>query len=237
MSPNLEVQIETTKAGLFTVTYAYKQAPLDVQEAAFAVDGLNMVSPAELCSLRANQPEGVAAFSPYSRTDADVFYDDRDNPQAVIIPDGAISAQTGLCTLVEAHRAGNEYVIPLSQRELIYDLVDAMLKVGVAFVAPHGRTYVKTSEFGQTELTNKLFSDENLGINAEGYGDWLQSQGRDVQSFYLEGKDYARSQKGPHLNRLRAFGPDGGFSIGGDDRVLDGDNGAFGVFFKLVIKK
>ncbi|HLC65989.1 MAG TPA: hypothetical protein VJI46_07765 [Candidatus Nanoarchaeia archaeon] len=48
MNPNLEMQVNKTQAGIFTVTYGYKEAPLDVQEASFAVHGLHMISPAEL---------------------------------------------------------------------------------------------------------------------------------------------------------------------------------------------
>lgn len=47
MIPNLEVQVNKTQAGLYTVTYGRKEAPLNEQEAAFAVNGLDIVSPSQ----------------------------------------------------------------------------------------------------------------------------------------------------------------------------------------------
>ena len=230
MGPNLEMQVNKTQAGLYTVTYGRKEAPLDVQEAAFAANGLGMISPAQLGFLRAQGPKDT--FNPYSRTNADVFYDARTN-KVVIAPDESISKLVGTANLVNAHRQGKEYVIPNDQRDLVYAMVDEMLRKGTAFTANHGQINVSTSEFGQTELTSNLFSDGRLGINAQNYGDWLKEQGRDGQSMFFDQKDYAKSQKGPHLNRLRVFGPDGDFGVDGDYLwYLDVNGGAFGVSFE-----
>ena len=46
MNPNLEMKVNKTNAGLYTVTYGYKEAPLNVEEAAFAANGLEIISPA-----------------------------------------------------------------------------------------------------------------------------------------------------------------------------------------------
>ena len=230
MSPNLEMQVNKTNAGLFTVTYGRREAPLNVQEAAFAANGLGFISPAELGFLRTKESQGI--FKPYSRTSSDVFYDDRNN-QVVIVPDGAISKQVGIINLVDAHRQYREYVIPENQRDLVYAMVDEMLKSGIAFVAPHGLTEVQTSEFGKNDLTSRLFSDKGLGIEAQEYGDWLQSQGRNTNTFFMNEKNYSQAQKAPYLNRVRVCGP-------GFDFLVDGDYGslyfnyfsAFGVRFE-----
>ena len=88
MNSDLEMQVNKTQAGLYTVAWGYKRAPADVQEEAFVANSLGMISPAQLGFLRAQ--EGKGTFNPYSRTNADVLYDDRSN-QVVIVPDGAIS--------------------------------------------------------------------------------------------------------------------------------------------------
>ncbi|MBS3122637.1 hypothetical protein J4434_07180 [Candidatus Woesearchaeota archaeon] len=226
---NLEMQVNKTQAGLYTIAYVRKEAPLDVQEAAFAVHGLHTVSPAQLGFLRAQEPKGT--FNPYSRTNADVFYDDRTN-QVVIVPNEAISKQISITNLVNAHRQCKEYIIPQDQRDLVYAMVDEMLRKGTAFTASHGEIDIPISEFGQVELTSSLFSDGNLGIKAQDYGDWQKEQGRASQSMYFDGANYAKSQKGPYLNRLRVCGPDVGFGVVGNGRLLDCDSGAFGVRFE-----
>ncbi|MEK6947304.1 MAG: hypothetical protein AABX32_06880 [Nanoarchaeota archaeon] len=229
MNPNLEMQVNKTNAGLWTVTYGRKEAPLDIQEAAFAANGLSLVSPAQDAFLRVKENQGI--FKPYSRTRADVFYDDRNN-QVIIVPGGAISRLVGTANLVDAHRQGREYVIPKNQRDLVYAMVDEMLKNGIAFTAPDGKTQVQTSEFGRNDLTSMLFSDKSLGIEAPEYGDWLQSQGKNVNTFFMDRNDYSRAQKAPYLNKLRVHGPDIDFVVDGDDRDLDDDSGAFGVRFE-----
>ena len=230
MSPNLEMQVNKTQLGLYTVAYGRKEAPLDVQEAAFAVNNLGMVSPAELGFLRTQGPKNT--FNPYSRTNADVFYDDRRN-LVVIVPGGEISKLVGIANLVTAHDKGQEYILPENKRDLVYARVDEMLEEGTAFTANHGQTEVETLDFGKNELTSRLFSDERLGIKAQDYGDFLQGQEREIQAIILDNGDYAKSQKGPYLNRLRFLGPGSGFVVGGDSRDLnDSFLGAFGVRFE-----
>lgn len=232
MNPNLEMKVNKTNAGLYTITYGHKEAPLHEQETAFASNGIEIVSPAQIGFLRAK--EGKGTFEPYSRTNADILYDDRTD-QAVIIPDRAISKLVGTANLVDAHRQGREYVIPENQRDLVYAMVDEMLKSGTAFTAPDGYTgytAVQTAEFGKNDLTSRLFSDKRLGIEAQEYGDWLQSQGRNVNSFFMDSKDYSRAQKAPYLNRLRVFGLDSDFGVGGNSMNLHNRNGAFGVRFE-----
>ena len=214
---------------MYTVTYGYKEAPLDVQEAAFAANGLSLISPAELGFLRTNESQGI--FKPYSRTGADVLYDDRTD-KVVVVPDGAISKIVSTANLVDAHRENREYVIPQNQRERVYARVDEMLKSGIAFIAPDGKTTVLASEFGKNDLTSRLFSDKILGIEAQEYGDWLQSQGRNANTFFMDDKDYSRAQKAPYLNRLRVYGPGNGFGVYGNGRGLNSNNGAFGVRFE-----
>ena len=226
---NLEMQVNKTPAGLYIVTYGRKEVPLNEQEAAFAVHDLHTVFPAELGFLRVQGPKG--AFDPYSRTNADVFYDDRNN-KVVIVPNEAISEQVGIANLVDAHRQNKEYVIPKNQRDLVYAVVDEMLRKGTAFTANHGQTNIPVSELGQTELTSKLFSDVRLGIEAQNYGDWLEEQGRASQSMFFDVADHAKSQKGPYLNRLRVYGPVLDFGVFGILRDLDYYFGAFGVRFE-----
>ena len=228
MNPNLEMQVSRTNSGLLTVTYGRKEAPLDVQEAAFAANGLEIVSPAQLGFLRS---KGNGVFNSYSRTGADVLYDDR-NDHVVIVPNGAISRLVGVANLVDAHRQSKEYIIPKNQRNLVYAMVDEMLKSGMAFTAPDGQTQVPTSEFGKNDLTSRLFSDKSLGAEAQEYGDWLKSQRRSANTFFMDNKVYSQSQKAPYLNRLRVCGPGGGFVVNGSNGDLHNNNGAFGVRFE-----
>ncbi len=223
---NLELQVKKTEVGLFIVAYSYNKAPLDVQEAAFAANNLDMISPAQLGFLRAEGDKD--AFNPYSRTSAYVLYIDN---RVVVVPDEAISKRV-VADLVGAHRQGREYVVPKNQRDSVYAVADEMLRKGAAFTARHGQTMVGTSEFGQTESTSKLFSDEGFGIKAQKYGDWLKEQGRNTQSMFFDTADYAKSQKGPYLTRLRVYGPLDDFSVLGNYGYLDGNYGAFGVRFE-----
>ncbi len=230
MSHNLEMQVNRTQAGLYIVAYGRKEAPLDVQEAAFSLNNLSIVSPAQLGFLRAQESKGT--FKPYSRTNADILYDDRNN-QVFIVPEGAISKLVGIANLVAAHKKGQEYVIPENQRELVYAVVDEMLKNGTAVVANHGESKINTADFGQTELTSKLFSDERLGIRAQDYGNWLSEQGKNSQSMFFDLKDHSKSQKSSYTNRLRVFGPVGVFVVDGSSRNLGYYGfGAFGVRFE-----
>ena len=232
MNPNLEMQVTKTNAGLWTVTYGRKEAPLDVQEAAFAANGIEIVSPAQLGFLR--HKGGKCIFEPYSRTSADVLndvYDGRDN-RVVIVPNRELSNIFGIHNLVTAHRQNKEYVLPEDQRDLIYAMVDEMIKKGIAITAKFGQTDIPISDFGQTGLTSNLFSDERLGIKAQDYGDWLKEQGRSAQSMFFDNERYAKSQKGPYLSRLRVYGPDGDFIVGGGSRDLGDNDGAFGVRFE-----
>src|SRR3989344_5469136 len=187
MNPNLEMQVSKTRAGIFTVTYGRIEALLDVQEASFAANGLDLISPPQLGFLRAK--EGKGTFMPYSRTSADVLYDDR-NSKVVVVPNEALSAQFGIANLVEAHRQAREYVIPKKQRDLVYAIADEMLRKGTAFTWSHGQTDIPVSEFGKTELTYKLFSDEGLGIKAQDYGDWQEEQGGVAQSMVFDDAGY-----------------------------------------------
>ena len=148
MNPNLEMQVNKTQAGLYTVTYGRKEALLDIQEMAFAANDLRMISPAQKGFLQANESQGI--FNPYSKTNADVLYDKR-NVQVVIVPNGAISRLVGVNNLADAHRQGKEYVIPETQRKRVYEMIDAMLENGTAFAAKHGQTSVETSRFGEDD--------------------------------------------------------------------------------------
>ena len=210
------------------VTYCYKATRLDVQETGFAACGLEMISPAQLGFLRAKRLE---AFEHYSKTNADVFYEDRGNSQVIIVPSGILSKRMGLSDLAAAYSRGQEYFIPPSQRDWVYAVVDEMLSKGTAFTARHGKINIPISEFGQIELTSKLFSDEILGIEAQEYGDFLDTQCEKVQSLFFDPKDYAKSQKGPYLNRLRIYGPGGGFDVLGHGGLLKDSCGAFAVRF------
>ncbi len=163
MNSSLEMQVNKTQAGLYIVTYSREKAPLDVQEAAFAANRLEIVFPAQLGFLRAKEDKGT--FKRFSRTNTDVLYDDRNN-YVIIVPDGAINKLVGIANLVQAHRQDEDYFIPKNQRDLVYAMVNEMLRKDTAFTANHGQTNVSTSEFEQTELTFKLFSDEALGIKA-----------------------------------------------------------------------
>ncbi len=229
MDTSLEMKVSTIEAGTHTVTYGFKEAPLDVQEATFAAKNLITISPAELGFLRAN---GSGIFDSYSRTSAEVFYDDRNN-KVIIVPGGAISKLVGIDKLVAGHEQGEEYAIPKDQKNQVYDMVDKMLREGTAFTVNYGKTVVSTSKFGETELTSKLFSDLILGIKAQDYGDWLKSKGRSTITYFFDSEDDAKSKKGPYMIRLRVCGPN--FDVNGGKRLYDdlnGANGAFGVRFE-----
>jgi len=233
MKLNLEMQISTIQAGLYAVSYGSIKSPLNIQEAAFVANSLELVSPAQLGFLRTQ--EGKGAFNEFSRTSADVFYDDRASQKVVIVPNRVISRLIGSNNLVAAHAQNKEYIISKPQRELVYGVVDEMLIKGIAFVAEHGESVVSTSNFGQTELAYNLFSDERLGIKAQDYGDWLKTkEGRKEAIFLFSDKDYSKSKKGPYLNRLRLFGHVRDFDAGSLGLNLDFPCGSFGARFDEI---
>ncbi len=240
MNLDLELQTDRTKDGLYAVTYAYFKAPLNMQEAAFDAAGLHMVSPAELGYLR-HTISGDNPFFKYSRTNTDVFIDLRDkaNPRVVLLPGEVLSNQF-LSDLVEAHQRYEEFVVPKNRINLAYDIVDnydivdKMVDNGTAIVTTHGTHSVPSSQLGQNNLTNPLFSDSQLGIRAEDYGTLLIGRGITAQNIIFDSADYALSQKGSYLNRLRVCGPDGGFGAFGSSRYLVINDGAFGVRFEKI---
>ena len=226
MNINLQPQVAQTEDGLYAVTYARISAPLNVQEAAFAAHGLHTVSPTELGYIRAGIED--SPFMRYSRTSMDVFYDNGDGGRVVLAGDRAIS-QLFLSDLVTAHRKGKELIIPQDQRERVYATIDVMLQNGRAFATGHEEHSIPTSGLGEDGITDIMFSDPSLGIRAADYGAWLKGQGRSTQRIFFDGADYAKSQKGPYLNRLRLGGPGDGFVAVGGSRDLGLHYGAFGV--------
>ena len=193
------VRTNTIMAGSYNVTFIHNTSTLNIQEAVFASNGLEMVSPAQLGFLRAtNHP----AFNQSSTTNADVFYDDRDNTKIVVVKGSNISKEIGLDNLVKSWGAGKECFIPESKTSYVYDMVDTMLREGTAFVVPYITIRLYTNSFEKNELTEKLFTDRILGIKAQDYGDWLASQGKIIQSFYFDSEKFQKSQKNPYLKKL-----------------------------------
>ncbi len=230
MNHTIESQVTKTPAGIYTVAWRYEQAPLDRQVGSFASDGLKLISPSQLAFAQTNAENSI--FELYSRTTGDAFYDARNNT-FVIFPEGTIRDLVGIANIVDAHRQGKEYVIPENQREGMYKIADEMLKKGTAVAVTPGRTNVDTSRFGEVELTDRLYSNEGIGFKASKYGNFLRNEkGRDIQPFFLDDKNYAKSQNGPYVNGLRVYGPVNGFGVSGDLRDLDGNFGAFGVRFE-----
>jgi len=234
MSPNTETQVTKTPAGIYTVSWRYEQAPLDSQVRSFALDDLKVVSPSQLAFAQTNTEKEI--FERYSRTTGDVFYDPRIN-KFVIFPEGTIRDLVGIIDIVDAHRQGKEYVIPKNQRDEIYGIADKMLRKGTAVAVTPETTKVDTSKFGEVELTDRLYSNEGMGFKAQNYGNFLKNEKRRaVQSFFLDGESYAKSQKGPYANGLRVYGPNDDFVVGGNVRGLGNWDGAFGVRFEKTAK-
>lgn len=235
----LELKEALTKDGVWVVTYDYKKAPADVQEAAFVAHGLSYISPAELAFLRVNV-EGDT-FAPYSRTCGEAFVDDRDDGKVVVLPRGGISRIVGIANIVAAHKTGREFVIPESyfpggQREQVYGLVDECLRNGSAVCVRDETNTVATDKFGEEELTEKLYSDERLGVKAEDYGRWLRERGIKVHNLFIDDVNYARQQGGPYINRVRLWDASNSFFADGGYGYLHIHNGAFGVFIKKSVE-
>ncbi len=230
MDLKLELKEARTKDGVLVVTYDYKEAPANVQEAAFLANGLDNIFPAEMAFLRVNVVGDI--FAPYSRTGGEAFYDDRDDGRVVVLPRGGISRIVGIENIVAAHRGGREFVIPNKQREPVYGLVDECLENGVAVRANYGKNTVATDRFGEEELTEKLYSDKRLGFKAGDYGRWLGEREKKVHNIFFDNRDYVRQQNGPYVNRVRLCGADCDFLAGGDLRYLGSLDGAFGVFIR-----
>lgn len=238
MGPNLEVRVETIDVGGYRVRYLYIEAPLDVQEAAFADSDLKMVSPALLGYLRARSPLGVITFDRSSRTNTEVIHDDRDGGRVVVVPDSAISKVVGVAPLVDAHRQNREYVIPIEQRSEVYAIVDEMLRSDTAFVAPYGQQDISTKNFRQNPVASQLYGDQTLGFDAGVYGDWLQSQNRYYHSTHLADETCARKQPGPYVDRLAVLGIEDTLSrrdfVCRKVQDLHTARGAFGVHFERL---
>lgn len=224
----LELKEAKTRDGLYTVTYAYLQRPADVQDLSFAANGLDTISPAIKGMLMAGVDN--SPFTPYSRTDMDVFNDDRDGGKVVLARGKPIS-QLFLSDIVGAHRNRREFVIPENMRETVYGAVDTMLVNGGAFATDYGTHETPSARLGEEGFTNFMYSDPSLGIVAQTFGDWLAER-RDTHTTFLDSLDYAKSQQGPYLTRLRLYGPGNVFYANGSLRILDFNLGAFGVLIK-----
>ncbi|MBI2548010.1 hypothetical protein HYW21_01535 [Candidatus Woesearchaeota archaeon] len=225
---NHEMDVNKTQVGLYTVTYALSQRPLDVQELAFAAKGLHTISPAEKGLLMIGVDD--SPFTPYSRTDMDVIYDKRAKDRVVLARGKPIS-QLFLSDLVDAHKHGREFVVPKEMRDDVYDAIDTMLNNGMAFATTHGTHETPANRLGEEGITNFMYSDPSLGIKAGDFGAWLAER-RDVHNAFFDSQEYAR-QLGPYINRLRLFSPGGDFLAGGGcGRDLYSGDGAFGVRFE-----
>ncbi|MFH1053602.1 MAG: hypothetical protein V1740_04275 [Candidatus Woesearchaeota archaeon] len=224
----LQLKEARTRDGLFIVTYTYVQGPADVQDLAFAAAGLDTISPAVKGMLMAGVDDNI--FTPYSRTDIDVFYDDRGSGRVVLARGKPIS-QLFLSDMVDAHKHGREFVIPENMRDAVYDATDTMLGNGKAVAVDYGTHQTLSSRLGNEGLTSFMYGDPSLGIDAQTFGDWLAEQ-RDTHTTIFDGKEYAARQKGPYLTRLRLCGPDLDFFAVGNNMNLDYSGSAFGVLIK-----
>lgn len=208
-------------------------APANFLEETFGKRNLDFISPAQMGFLRANDfvPD-LSETMGSSITNTDIFYDGGD--RIILVPDGALTKLTGLAGLVKAHKQRKEYVVPENQRGVVSSLIEKMSGEGTAFSAPYGTTSVETSELALNGLTSRLFSDERLGIEAEEYGHWLDRNGITHLKVNFGDKDYAISQGGPFVNRLRDLGDPWKFEIRGyGNQILPGC-GAYGVRFEKI---
>lgn len=226
----MSFQLKTvqTKDGL-SITYADLKAALDVQEEEFAAKGLHIPSPAEKAYLMMHFEEKL--FLGWSRTNMDVFYDDRDGRRVILAKRSPIS-QLFLSDMVNAHSQKREFTIPNDKREQVYSKIDTMLGDGSAFSTSHGHHAINTMRFGKSELTEFIFSDPSLGINAADYGKWLQNtHGRDKQFIWFDEIEHA-SGRGPFLKRLEFMDNKSGFLLGAYATPSSLPNNALGVSFE-----
>ena len=222
----LQLQQTQTRDGLYAVTYASFQAPLHIQELEFAANGLHTISPAEKGLLMAGIDD--SPFTPYSRTNMDIIYDKRGDGRVVLARDRAIS-QLFLSDLIAAHGSGREFVVPENLRDNVYDAVDTMLRNGRAFATGHETHTISTDRFRKEGITNFMYSDSSLDIDAGEFGAWLAENQRNTHTVVFDSAEYAARQSGPYINRLCLYGPGIDFGACGGGRDLRGLGGAFGV--------
>lgn len=230
MSLELITQEARTKDGLWVITYAYPELPLDQQEAAFAAAGLETISPAQVGYFR-HAIAGDNPFVKYSRTNMEVFYDTRDAKLKVVLLSGSpLKRLVGNLALTKAHRNGTDFVIPKKQRGIVYDLVDTTTKASRAFVTTGGVYEIPTSDFDKHDITCFMYTDDRLGAKPQNFGDWLNGKGRKTHYISLDNQGYALRQSGlPFLTRLCLHCWCNDFNAGGDYGTFDCDEGAFGM--------
>jgi hypothetical protein len=220
-----EGPLRTVETEDVSISYRELRGPLDALEKGCVTHGLEMVSPAilgyvrDIALLSHSNAFNLAPFMFFCKTNMDVFYDDRDDGQVVLIRDAVLS-RLFLHDAIEAHKKEKEFVIPKNKRESVYETVDSMLENGRAFATIHG-----THKIGENDLTNFIFSDDSLGISGADYDKWIKDRRMETQPpilFHTE--DYAKSQRGPYLGRLHDFGIDRYFWICGDGKFHELDN-------------
>ncbi|HLC96315.1 MAG TPA: hypothetical protein VJH97_03270 [Candidatus Nanoarchaeia archaeon] len=235
----LQLRQTQTRDGKYAVTYAYSQRQLDplayiqdhldAQELEFAAHGLHTISPAEKGLLMAGIDD--SPFTSSSTTDMDIFYDPRDYNKVVLARGRAISQviQSALSELREYNRYGKEFSVPQSIRGIVYDAVDTMLHNGRAFATRYERIHkVSTYQFGEDGITNFMYGDQSLDIDADKFGAWLAEKEMRTHTIVFESILYVLHQSRPFVKRLRLLGSRSGFeAVGGG--LLGHDYNAFGV--------
>ena len=229
---DLDMQEIKTADNAFNVKYAYLRASLDIQQVAFDLRGLHLVSPAEYAKMNTNLPKGHL-FSKDSRTNMDIFYHTK-NKQIVLIKNGPLG-NILIKELVNAHRFGEFVLTEKIQRDIAYAIVDAAKKTDSALVIGPGSRHILAQDFGSNDITDFMYTDLSIDARAKDYGNYIHKRfGLDGVTFYFDDANYMRNQKGSYFTKLSVSGFADDFDVGDDKDSQSSEDGAFGVCFNPV---
>jgi hypothetical protein len=230
MNYNLKIDTQKSFDGRFDISSVYVEAPFHKQNLLINSSGLHLVSPAELGFMRTDKPKNHA-FMKYSRSSMSSLMIPEED-KIVLVKSGALSNLYAR-DLVNAHADGKECLIPKEDKEMVYDLVTALERAGLAkTINPGNKTLsAKLDE----ETSDFMFSDDDLRIKSSDYGRTLVANGRGIITAYFDDADYMKKQKGMYLNIVRVRSPADIFNVyGSGNWNLGDDDGAFGVNFVPV---
>lgn len=213
------------------VYYTYLKDSWYKQQEVFLENRLKFISPAEKALMSMDDSE-TNMFLTYSRTNMGIIFMLNENKIA-LIKNGFTNKE--ITTLLQAHSEGKDAKIDYNIATKILD--NAQKNNGLLITTAESKI-IKTTELGKDSIANFMFTDNNIGVTAEEYGNYIHNK-YNVSEITL---DFTDSQTinyvindlktGVYIDMIRIRGKDGKFATYGRGKPLTGNGGAIGVRFE-----